>query len=77
MWELDVTVVICEGEQSIYLTEVWRLHDKEAKIQTKWMASAATDELDGDKLVDVAIQRFTRTHTEIKCTLGHKSNIPN
>lgn len=32
MGELHVTVVICEGEQSIYLTEVCRLHDKEAKI---------------------------------------------
>lgn len=74
---MHVTVVICEGEQSIYLTEVCRLQGKEAKIETKWMASAATDELDGDKRVVVAIWRLTRTHTEIKCPLGHKSNIPN
>lgn len=73
---MHVTVAICEGEQSIYLTEVCRLHDREAKIQTKWMASAATDELDGDKLVAVATQRLTRTHTEIKCMMGHKSNGP-
>lgn len=65
MWELHAAVVICEREQSIYLTEVRRLHDKEAKIQREWMESVATDEVEDDKLVVVAIQRLTRTQMHV------------
>lgn len=71
---MHVTIVICEGEQSIYLTEECRLQKGK---DTDKMDGAARDELDGDKLVVLAIERLTRTPTEIKCTLGHKPNISN
>lgn len=48
MWESHCIVVICEGEQRIYVTDVDYKTDRQRFIG-RWMKTTATDDADDDR----------------------------